>query len=77
VHDERGAACIPLGSGLLPWPAAALAPETAELNGVRARVMPLDPLARGKQQARDDPADAAKDAVDADVLAQVLRDRDR
>ena len=75
VRDERGSVCIPLRSGLASWPDAALPPDTAELNGVRVRVIPLESLARGKERGRDDPEEAAKDAVDAGVLAQLLRDR--
>ena len=73
VRDEQGVVCIPLSGGLVPWPDSADADETAELNGVRARLIALESLARGKNRGREDPADAAKDAADADVLARLLR----
>lgn len=75
VRDERGSVYIPLRNGRAVWPDDALASETAELNGVRARVIAIASLVRGKQRGRDDPDDAAKDATDACVLAQVLRVR--
>jgi hypothetical protein len=77
VRKADGAAYIPLRNGPAPWPSDALAPVTAELGGVRATVMPLDPLTRGKSQAREDPEDAAKDRADAAVLAAATPRRDR
>jgi Uncharacterised nucleotidyltransferase len=73
VRNEAGAVCIPLRSGLVPWPDLTRSPETAELNGVRARLIALESVARGKSRGREDPAEAAKDAADTDVLARLLR----
>lgn len=73
VRDDDGSASIPLRSGLVPWPIDSAAAQTAELNGVRAKVIGLEMLTRGKQRGRDDPEDAAKDAADASVLMQLLR----
>jgi hypothetical protein len=76
VRDDSGVVSIPLRSGLAHWPADALTTGTAELHGVHARVIALESLAHGKARGRDEPEDAAKDATDAGVLAQLLRDRD-
>jgi aminoglycoside-2''-adenylyltransferase len=64
-----GAAYIPLRAARVAWPDGALAPAIAALHGVRARVIPLEALARSKSHARDDAADAAKDRADSAVLA--------
>jgi hypothetical protein len=42
--------------------------ERGELEGVRARLIALEALRRGKSASRDDPVDAAKDRADALVL---------
>jgi Uncharacterised nucleotidyltransferase len=76
VRDERGAVYIPLSDGPAVLAAETFAADTAELNGVCARVIALESLTRGKERARDDPDDAAKDATDARVLAQLLHGRD-
>ena len=77
VRDARGSVAIPLRGGPARWPAGALAGDTAELHGVRARLIALEALARGKQRARADAADAAKDAADARLLAELLAEEQR
>jgi Aminoglycoside-2''-adenylyltransferase len=69
VRSTDGSAHIPLRSGPAQWPTDAHAPATIELLGVRARVIALEPLARGKARSRDDPDDAAKDRDDSAVLS--------
>ena len=64
---------IPLRSGRATWPADSLGRATAELRGVRARVIPLEPLARGKSKGREEPDEAAKDRADTVVLAELTR----
>lgn len=75
VREPDGTASIPLRAGRVPWPSDALPshPVTAELAGVRASVIPLHALARGKARARDDPCEAAKDRADSAVLAALRR----
>jgi hypothetical protein len=73
VRDGGDSTSIPLRSGRMPWPIDDAGPETAELNGVRARIIALEMLARGKRRGRDDPEDAVKDAADTRLLTQLLR----
>ena len=73
VRADDGAAYIPLRGGRAEWPTEALPPVTAALAGVRASVIPIRPLARGKSHIRDDPDDAAKDRADTAVLAGLKR----
>jgi mannose-6-phosphate isomerase-like protein (cupin superfamily) len=70
-----GSVQIPLRSGPARWPAAARAPVTVALHGVRARLVPVDQLAADKSRPRADTADGAKDRADALILAAVLRRR--
>lgn len=69
VRREDGAIVTPLRAFEAPWPEGAFGADTRELGGVRARLVSLDALARGKSSARDDPDVAAKDAADFDVLS--------
>jgi hypothetical protein len=73
VRDADGSVQIPLRTGRATWPADALASATAELHGVHARVMPLEPLARGKSRSREEAGEAAKDRADSAVLAELIR----
>jgi hypothetical protein len=70
---DDGSAYIPLKSARAAWPQDALARATAELLGVRARVMPLGPLTRSKSRYRGEPDEAAKDRADTAVLAELTR----
>jgi hypothetical protein len=62
---------IPLRGGRIPWAADSFGPDVAELDGVRARLITLAALRRGKASAREDPADGAKDRADARTLAGI------
>jgi hypothetical protein len=53
----------------VPWPPDSLGADVAELDGVRARLISLPALKRGKSSPREEPADASKDVADATVLA--------
>jgi hypothetical protein len=53
----------------VPWPPEALGGDVAELDGVRARLISLSALKRGKSSPREEPEDASKDVADATVLA--------
>lgn len=66
---------IPLRGARPVWPMNALTEATAELRGIRASVMPLEPLTRGKSQPRDEPDEAAKDRADLAVLAELVERR--
>jgi dihydrofolate reductase len=68
VRRGDGSVVTPLRDFEAPWPDGAFGADTRELGGVRARLVSLDALTRGKSSARDDPDDAAKDAADFDVL---------
>lgn len=69
VRGEDGHVFTPLRDFEAPWPERAFATDVRELLGVRARVIGLDALARGKSAPRDDPDEAAKDTADSDVLS--------
>ena len=76
VRDEEGAVYTPHNDGRRGrWSDEALGAEVRELDGVRARTVSLLPLSRSKSSPRDDPADAAKDKADAEVLARLVAAR--
>lgn len=66
---EGDAVFTPLRDGRGTWSEEALGTDVGELRGVRARLVALEPLRRGKSQPRDDPADAAKDRADFERLS--------
>ena len=68
VRGDDGGAFTPLRNGRAAWSAEALGDAVRELNGVRARLVGLAPLRRGKSSPRDDPRDAAKDRADFERL---------
>lgn len=74
VRDEEdGTIYTPHNAGRRGrWSEEALGTDVRELNGVRAHIVSLTPLSRSKSSQRDDPADAAKDKADAEVLARLV-----
>jgi hypothetical protein len=60
---------VPLRTGRAVWSGDAFGVDVAELDGVRAHVISLEALRRGKSTTRDDAADTAKDRADVLVLA--------
>jgi aminoglycoside-2''-adenylyltransferase len=64
VRDADGRIFTPLRHARASWPPEALANDVGELRGVRARLIALTALMRGKSEPRDDPAEAAKDRAD-------------
>jgi hypothetical protein len=70
VRDGDGV-FIPLREGRAPWSEEALGDDVGELHGVRARLVGLAPLRRGKSSPRDDPEDAAKDRADFRRLSRL------
>jgi aminoglycoside-2''-adenylyltransferase len=71
VRGDGGEVYTPLRAGRAPWSDEALGTDVAELSGVRARVVGLAALRRGKSRARDDPVEAAKDRADFATLSQL------
>jgi hypothetical protein len=70
VRDDAGRIFVPLRAGMAVWSQEPFGNEVRELQGVRARVLPLSVLAAGKSSPRDDPDDAAKDRADFDALSR-------
>jgi Aminoglycoside-2''-adenylyltransferase len=77
VRDDDGRILTPLRTGQAPWSPEALGSDVRELDGVRARLVGLGPLRRGKSNARDDPEDAAKDVADFGRLSRLDDSPDR
>ena len=77
ARDEDGAVWTPLRDGRAAWPDQAFGGDIAELLGVRARVMSLRALIVDKSEARDDPAVAAKDRADVEMLSRLARRREQ
>jgi hypothetical protein len=71
VPGDAGEVYIPLRTGRALWSDEPLSTDLAELSGVRARVLGLAALKRGKSRSRDDPAEAAKDRADFATLSQL------
>jgi hypothetical protein len=77
VRDADGRIFTPLRRGQASWSSEALGSDVGELDGVRARLVALAPLTRGKSSARDDPEDAAKDVADFRRLSRLGASADR
>ena len=71
VRRDDGVVVTPLHASEAPWPAGAFGVDEGELGGVRARLVSLDALTSGKASTREDPAAAAKDEADFDVLSDL------
>jgi aminoglycoside-2''-adenylyltransferase len=71
VRDDGGRVSVPLRSGPVRWSDDALGHAVGELEGVRASLIELDLLRRGKSRPREDPADAAKDRADSATLSRL------
>jgi hypothetical protein len=76
VRDGDGRIVTPLRHGQAAWPEDALAYDVGHLRGVRAHLVGLDTLMRGKSSPRDDPEEAAKDRADFRRLSALLGPRD-
>jgi dihydrofolate reductase len=68
VRGDAGRVFIPLRNFEAEWPEGSFGDDSRELDGVRARLLSLEALRRGKSSPRDDPDDAPKDRADFDVL---------
>ena len=71
VPGDEGEVYIPLRAGRALWSDEPMSTDLAELSGVRARVLGLAELKRGKSRSRDDPAEAVKDRADFATLSQL------
>jgi hypothetical protein len=71
VRDDDGHVCVPLRSGAVRWSDDAFGETLGELEGVRASLIELDLLKRGKSRPREDPDDAAKDRADSATLSRL------
>jgi Uncharacterised nucleotidyltransferase len=71
VRGDDGSIVTPLRDGNALWPREAFAGDRGELEGTRARLLALAPLAAGKSFPRADPADAAKDREDFRRLSRL------
>ena len=69
TSDAAGRVLVALRSGSVLWSEHPLGSDVRELLGVRARVIPLELLRRGKRSPRDDPGDAENDRADLQALA--------
>jgi dihydrofolate reductase len=69
ARGDDGHVVTPLRDRDALWPDGTFSNDTRELHGVRARLIRLESLAGGKSSPRDDPAEAAKDRADFDVLS--------
>jgi hypothetical protein len=63
---------IPLRERNVLWSDRPLRDDVLELGGVRARVVPLELLRRGKSIPRDDPDEAEIDRADFSVLSRLV-----
>jgi hypothetical protein len=66
---EDGSVVIPFPEHPLVWTSEPFGEQRADLDGVRASLIPLDLLRSGKKAPRQDARDGAKDRADAEVLA--------
>ena len=69
VRGEDGRVVTPLRSSEAVWPNDAFGDAIGELEGVRARLIGLEALTRGKSTPREDPVEGARDRADFEVLS--------
>lgn len=71
VGKDDGTVVVPLREHEAPWPVDAFPGDDRTLLGVEARLVGLGALRTQKSGARDDAADAEKDAADLRVLSSL------
>ena len=71
MRGDGGEVYVPLRAGRVLWLDEPMSTDLLELSGVRARVLGLAALKRGKSRFRDDPLEAAKDRADFEILSQL------
>jgi dihydrofolate reductase len=69
VRGEGGRVVTPLKTFEAVWPDDAFGDAIGELEGVRARLIGLEALMRGKSSPREDPVEGARDRADFEVLS--------
>lgn len=69
VSGEDGEVFVALRDEPVLWSEHPLGNEVLELEGIRARVIPLQLLKHGKSRPREDPEDAATDRADFKALS--------
>jgi hypothetical protein len=72
ARDQDGAIHTPLTDGRGDWPAGSFGDEHAEVDGVVAHIVGLTSLIEDKSGPRADPAVAAKDRADVELLRALL-----
>jgi hypothetical protein len=70
ARGEKEQVYTPLRQGRGTWPDGSFEDDTAELRGVRARVISLPALKADKSETRDDSLVAAKDRADLATLSR-------
>jgi aminoglycoside-2''-adenylyltransferase len=68
---KNGEVFVALRDRHVLWSESPLGDDVLALDGVRARVIPLDLLKRGKSRPRDDPQEAEVDRADFAALARL------
>jgi Aminoglycoside-2''-adenylyltransferase len=71
ARDGKGQVYTPLRQGRGAWPDGSFEGDSAELCGMRARIISLRSLKADKSETRDDPIVAAKDRADVATLSRV------
>ena len=72
VNNEDGEVFIVLRDRNVPWSKSSLGDDVLELDGTRARVLPLELVMRGKSRPRDDPEEAEIDRKDFEILSRLV-----
>ncbi len=70
ARDEKAQVYTPVREGRGAWPDGSFEGDTAELHGVRARIISLRALRADKSETRDDALVAAKDRADLAALSR-------
>lgn len=71
ARAETGEVFTPLRDGKGEWADGAFQNDVVELQNVCARIINLAALKAEKSESRDDPAVAAKDRFDSEVLSRL------
>ena len=72
ASNDDGAVFIVLRDRDVLWSERSLGDDARELDGTRARVLPLELLRRGKSTPRDDPEEAEIDRKDFETLSRLV-----
>jgi Aminoglycoside-2''-adenylyltransferase len=75
ARDDAGVVYTPLADGRGHWPNESFGRDRAQLGDVNARVVGLASLIEDKSGPRQDPAVAAKDHADVEILRLLHRNK--